>query len=234
MSIRINRYLAEKGIASRRHADKLIEQGLVKINGRKAKLGDQVSEGDTVEVDQKVTGEIAENRQYFAFYKPRGVVTHPTGLRGEKSIRGMFKKRPDLFPIGRLDKESEGLIIMTNDGRITERLLGPEHQHEKEYVVKVDKKLRPFFLRNMEEGVNIEGYRTRPAKVSKLNDASFCIILTEGKHHQIRRMAAAFNYAVRELKRVRIMSIKLGNLKPGASREIKGKELQELLNRLNK
>lgn len=227
--IRINHYLSAQGLCSRKAADKFIAQGFVKINGRTAVLGEKVTEKDKVELNPKIANQTARERTYVAYYKPRGIVTHPTGHPGEKTIKDVFKHKLDLFPIGRLDKDSHGLIIMTNDGRITEKLLGPDFEHEKEYVVKVDKELRPFFLRHMQTGINIEGYVTKPAKVRQMNDLTFSLTLTEGKHHQIRRMCAAFNYAVRDLKRVRIMNVKIGSLKPSESRELKDKELAEFL-----
>lgn len=223
--IRINRYLAEKGYCSRRQADKLIEKRLVKINGRFAKLGDQVSKEDKVEVNQTIAKRIEQDRIYLAFHKPKGLAT--------QNIAERYKFKKQVFPIGRLDKESEGLLILTNDGRITDKLLNPDFEHDKEYVARVDKKLRPFFLRHLEQGINIEGYMTRPAKVQKVNDNTFRIILTEGKHHQIRRMCAAFDYAVRDLKRVRIMNINLGRSGPGGRREIQGAELETFLKNLN-
>lgn len=216
--IRLNHYLATKGLASRRLADKLIAQGLVKINGQTARLGSKVSASDHVELNEKVAKKIRQQRVYFAYFKPIGKTTESQGR---------------LFHIGRLDKDSHGLLIMTNDGRITDKLLNPNFAHEKEYLVRVDKKLRPFFLRHLETGISIEGYQTRPAKVTKINDTNFRITLTEGKHHQIRRMCAAFNYAVRDLKRTRIMNISLGNLKPGQSREIKDAELEKFLQALS-
>ena len=229
--IRINHYLSEKGYCSRREADKLIRQGLVRINGRKARLGDKVDARDTVEINQNIAQKIAHDRAYFAFCKPKGLATQDIAEKYKLARQGGGFKR--VFPIGRLDKDSHGLLILTNDGRITDKLLNPDFEHDKEYVVRVDKPLRPFFLRHMEQGINIEGYATRPAKVRKVSDATFQITLTEGKHHQIRRMCAAFDYAVRDLKRVRIMNINLGSLKSGASREIKDEELATFLKNLN-
>jgi 23S rRNA pseudouridine2604 synthase len=218
--IRINRYLALHGYATRRKADELIERGLVTINGEAAKLGDMVKEGDAVSVKKK------KNRSkliYLAYNKPEGIVTH--GPQGDEKDIAMSIKRHDVFPLGRLDKKSHGLILLTNDGRVTGPLLDPDTHHEKEYEVTVDKKISNHFLKWMAKGVNIEGYTTKPAAAEKVNDKKVRITLTEGKTHQIRRMCAALGYVVRDLKRVRILNIKLGRLKPNEYREIVGPEL---------
>lgn len=209
--MRINKYLAWKKISTRRGADELIEKKKVFINGRPAVLGSKVSEKDVVEVK----GAEEKAYFYFAYNKPVGTETG--------------SPRPELFPIGRLDKASHGLLILTNDGRITDRLLNPKYFHEKEYVVKTKNKLRSNFKEKMEKGVNIEGYMTQKCQVKILNDFTFRIVLTEGKKHQIRRMCSALFQEVESLVRERIMNIKLGNLKPGGLREIKGKELSTFL-----
>jgi len=205
--IRINKYLALKKISTRRGADELIENKKVFINGKLAVLGDKVNENDKVEIK----GAKAKEYIYFAYNKPIGIETN--------------SPRADLFPLGRLDKNSHGLLILTNDGRITDQLLNPKYSHEKEYVVKTSNKLRSNFKQKMEAGVNIEGYVTKKCKVKIINDFTFKIILTEGKKHQIRRMCSNLFQEVADLKRERIMNIKLGNLKAGAVREIKGEEL---------
>ena len=223
--MRINKYLAELGLCTRREADRYIAQGLVFINGTRAQLGSQVKEGDKVETN------LPEVRhRYFAYNKPRGIVTHsPTeSQQGIEDIAGL----KGVSPMGRLDKESHGLIILTDDGRITERLLGPDHDHEKEYVVITKEHLPPSFKKRMEQGVDLEDYRTKPAKVKMLGDNKFSIILTEGKKHQIRRMCAAWGYTIADLKRVRVMNIKLGTLQAGQFRTIKGQELKEFLKSL--
>jgi 23S rRNA pseudouridine2604 synthase len=156
--------------------------------------------------------------KYFAYNKPIGVETD--------------SPKEGLFPLGRLDKASHGLLILTNDGRITDQLLNPKYIHEKEYLVRTSNKLRSSFKQKMEAGVNIEGYQTKKCKVKILNDFEFRVILTEGKKHQIRRMCANLFQEIADLKRERIMNIKLGNLKPGAMREIKGEELKTFLNSL--
>jgi 23S rRNA pseudouridine2604 synthase len=229
--IRINKYLAHEGVASRREADELVEAGKVLINGKKAKNGDQVQAGDTVEVVGKT-----KPKSYLAYYKGRGIITHSPSER-EVDIAGRLARDygiTHVAPIGRLDKDSEGLIILSNDGRITAPLLDSKNNNEKEYEVSVDKAINPMFVRVMAAGVDIEGYRTKPAKVTahRSNDKKFTIVLTEGKKHQIRRMCAALGYQVQSLKRVRIMSIKLDKLKPNQYRKLVGPELQTFLKQL--
>lgn len=224
--MRINRYLALKGIATRRGADELIKKGRVIINGRPAKLGDQVRAEDTVDVSTSKSGKNAY--VYAAYYKPRGVMT-PQGASDNLQTSDLPK---GLFPIGRLDKDSSGLLILTNDGRITDRMLNPEYDHEKEYDVTVDKPLPDRILRLLSQGVDIEGYRTKPAAIKRLDENRFSIILTEGKKHQIRRMCVALGYQTRTLKRIRVMNIPLGRLKEGEWRPIKAAELKIFLTRL--
>lgn len=225
--MRINKYLAHRNIATRREADELIKAGEVKINGKKAVLGDKVSEKDEVTVGKKI--EDLKNLVYLAYHKPAGIITHsPQGQ--EKSIKDIFKFSEDVFPIGRLDKDSCGLIILTNDGRITDKLLNPDYNHEKEYIVTVDKSISPSFLEHMKNPMVLgDGYRTKKAQVEKISNFSFSIILTEGKKRQIRRMCEKLLHHVMELKRVRIMNIKLGNLAPRKFRKIEGAELDEFL-----
>ncbi len=225
--MRINKYLALKNYATRKGADELIKNKKVFLNGKLAVLGDKVNEEDNVEV--RFRGKLKPNL-YFAYYKPQGVITH-SAQEGEKEIKNIMPIK-DVFPIGRLDKDSHGLIILTNDGRITERLLGPQYFHEKEYVVKTKNKLRSSFKANMEHGVKIGDEITRPCKIYIMDDFTFRIILTEGKKHQIRRMCDSLFQEVLDLKRIRIMNIKLGNIRPGGYRELKGKELQTFLSSL--
>lgn len=226
--MRINKYLAWKKISTRREADELIKNKKIFINNKLAILGSKVNETDKVEIRGNTNPKVCV---YFAYNKPIGTITH-SAQNEEKDIKQKIQnsKIPkDVFPIGRLDKNSHGLIILTNDGRITDKLLNPKHFHEKEYVVKTLNKLRSSFKQKMENGVNIEGYLTKKCKVTILNNFSFRIILTEGKKHQIRRMCSALFQEVADLKRERIMNIKLGNLKPNDFREIKGKELSVFL-----
>jgi len=226
--MRINKYLAEQGYATRRGADELIKKGQVFINGKPAELGSKVEEDDTVEV--KTGKRKAQDYLYFAYNKPRGVITHSPS-EGEEDVRDSLPGLADMgvFPVGRLDKDSHGLIILTNDGRITDRLLNPRHEHDKEYAVRTKSPLRKNFKARMEEGVVIEGYKTKPSKVSITGDHSFSVTLTEGKKHQIRRMLVALYNEVADLKRTRVLNIRLGKLKAGEARAIEGAELDEFL-----
>ncbi len=226
--IRINRYLALKGVVSRREADELIKKGLVLVNNKKAILGDKVLEEDEVRVNAKSFKQLI----YLAYNKPIGIVTH-SPQANEQSIQDVLQYSENVFPLGRLDKNSWGLIILTNDGRVTDRLLNPEHNHEKEYRVRVDKPLKESFVNKMSKGVLLEdGYKTKECNIKLLNDFLFSIILTEGKKRQIRRMCTALGYAVIDLKRVRIMNIKIKNIKSGQVREIKGNEQKIFLKSL--
>ena len=228
---RINKYLAHTGVCSRREADELIAAGRVLIDGRPAALGSQVTAGQEVEV----LGSTA-SKSYLAYYKGRGVITHSpaphevdivTKLNADYGLTG-------LFPVGRLDKDSEGLMLLTNDGRITGPLLDPAANHEKEYDVMVDKPINNRFLQALEAGVTIEGYTTKPAVATAhpRNKQRFTLILTEGKKHQIRRMCAALGYQVQQLKRTRIMHITLGKLKPNQYRKLSPAERTQLLHTL--
>lgn len=225
--MRINKYLAHKGYATRREADTLIEKGVVFVNGKKAGLGDKINEADTVLVKDRK----AREYHYYAYHKPKGIVVSSPGA-GETEIIKHARFPMRVFPIGRLDKDSTGLILMTNDGRITDRLLNPENNHDKEYVVTVNKNIYGGDLMKMEVGMKIENEKTRPAKVTKLSNTKATIILSEGKKHQVRRMFGAFGYTVKELKRTRIMNIEMQGLKPNAFREITGTELEKFLSSL--
>ncbi|HEX2792135.1 MAG TPA: pseudouridine synthase [Candidatus Paceibacterota bacterium] len=225
--MRINQYLAWKGHSTRRGADELIKESKVFLNGKRAKIGDKVAESDIVDVRFRKPRAYA----YLAFNKPVGMDTHAEGT-GTDDVVGSLPadlKRLKLFPVGRLDKASRGLIIVTNDGRITDRLLNPAHAHEKTYEVTTKKPLRASFKEKAEAGVNIEGYVTAPAKVALLGESKFRITLTEGKTHQVRRMVAALFNEVADLKRVSIMNVSLGTLKAGGYRPIEGAELEKLL-----
>lgn len=233
--IRLNRYLYLKNYCSRRQADEFIKKGLIKINGVQAKLGQKVNKNDVVEVNEYIQKK-KENFVYFVFNKPAGIVTR-NPQKGEKTIDAVFPKAKQLklHPIGSLDKASTGLVFLTNDTRIVDRMLSPKYHHEKEYRVRVDKSLAttPDFAQKMSRGVNIEGYKTKKCEVEVTGDRSFKIILTEGKKHQIRRMCVAFGYQVKELKRTRIMNIKLGaDLREGFGRELRVDEKIELLKEL--
>lgn len=223
--MRINKYLALHKYASRREADKLIEAGRVFINSVPAVLGSVVAAGDTVEVRGAL-----KTYRYFAYNKPRGIITHsPQGA--EKSIEDILPLE-GVFPIGRLDKDSLGLIILTDDGRITDALLNPKNEHEKEYEVTTLADLPKDFKKKMERGVNIGGYITKPSHIEVRGKRTFSITLTEGKKHQIRRMCGALGASVTTLRRVRILNILLGSLKDGAYRPIQKTELKVFLKSL--
>lgn len=222
--MRINKYLAQMKHSTRRGADELIKEKKVFINGRLAVLGDKVNEGDNVEV--KFRGKL-KPYIYIAYNKPKGIVTH-SAQGDDKEIKQVVSIK-DVFPIGRLDKDSHGLIILTNDGRVTERLLGGTQAHEKEYVVKTKEKLRSSFKEKAEAGVKIDKEKTGKCKVEIINEKMFKIILTEGKKHQIRRMCVALFQEVQDLQRTRIMNIELKKLPLGSHREIKGAELEKFL-----
>lgn len=228
--MRLNRYLALKGIATRRKADELIEAGLVMIDGRVAEVGEKLQHGQEVVTLEKGVKKTTENLVYFAYYKPRGIITHSP--QGQERAIGDVISMKGIFPVGRLDKESEGLIILTNDGRITERLLHPRFAHEKEYIVTIQETWPRDIQTVLENGVQENGELLKAKKVTLLSKHQAEIILTEGKKHQIRRMLGASNLSVTELKRLRIMGVHLGSLQPGAKRAIAGKAKDSFLSDL--
>jgi len=231
MAIRINKYLSEVGYCSRRAADKLIEEGKVTINGKIPEIGTKVKEGDQVEVKGKIIEKSTrEKNVYLAFNKPVGIVC-TTDRRVEPDNLIDFIKYPKrIFPIGRLDKPSEGLIFLTNDGDIVNKILRARNNHEKEYIVSVNRPISREFIQSMSNGVKILDTITRSCFVKKLGPKRFKIILTQGLNRQIRRMCESLGYRVRSLKRVRIMNIKL-DVPTGKYREFTEEELSEL-NRL--
>lgn len=204
---RINKAISETGYCSRRKADEYITAGKVKLNGRLAVLGDKVSPDDEITVNgEKIT---QDNKWvYLAYNKPKGIVS-TTDLREKKNIVDAVNYPTRIFPIGRLDKDSEGLILLTNDGDIVNKILRAGNNHEKEYIVAVDKPITPNFLRKMKKDVPILGKKTKECTITQLEDRVFKIILTEGMNRQIRRMCEVFGYKVKKLKRVRIMNINL-------------------------
>lgn len=222
--MRINKYLAHKKLCTRREADAYVSAGKVTINGRPAVLGDKVQESDDVRVSFRT-----KKYRYFAYNKPRGVISH-SAQDGETEIKELFPIQ-GVFPVGRLDKDSFGLIILTDDGRLTEALLNPAHEHEKEYLVTTIDAL-PTRLKNaFERGIDIGGYTTKPARIRLLGPKRFTIVLTEGKKHQIRRMCGSLGMSAISLQRVRIENILLLDLKPGTHRRLAGAELEEFLKR---
>ncbi len=225
--MRLNKYISETGICSRREADRLIETGQVTVNGLRAELGTQVEDGDDVRVRGKPLGE-KKKSTYIALNKPVGV-TCTTDQRDPDNIIDFIGYPERIFPIGRLDKDSEGLILLTNNGDIVNEILRAEHNHEKEYIVMVDRPITPEFLRSMSAGVPILDTVTQPCKVSHVSKNTFRIILTQGLNRQIRRMCEYFGYNVRRLQRVRIINVTLGNLKVGQCRYLTQDELTDLL-----
>lgn len=224
--MRINKYISESGICSRRESDKWIEAKRVTINGVIAQLGSTVSEGDDVRVDGKPIG-TKKKAVYIALNKPVGI-TCTTELHVKGNIIDFVNHPERIFPIGRLDKDSQGLILLTNDGDIVNKILRAENNHDKEYIVTVDKPITSAFLQGMSNGVRILGTITKPCTVTKISERVFRIILTQGLNRQIRRMCAAFGYQVRKLERIRIMNIHLNGLKLGHWRNLTAKELHEL------
>ncbi|WP_339148186.1 MULTISPECIES: pseudouridine synthase [unclassified Sutcliffiella] len=229
--MRINKFISDSGVASRRGADKLIEEGRVKINGKVAKIGGQVNPGDEVLVNGQLI-RIARDNVYIALNKPIGI-TSTTEKHVKGNIIDLVNHPLRLSHIGRLDKESEGLILLTNDGDIINEILRPEHKHEKEYIVSVDKPITPDFVKQMSEGVKILGTKTLPCEVEQLSKFDFKIILTQGLNRQIRRMCAELGYEVLRLQRTRIMNIELGNLPMGQWRDLSKKEKRQLFAELN-
>ncbi len=227
--MRLNKYISETGVCSRRAADALIEAGRVSINGATALLGTQVEPGDTVAVDGKAIG--AKSKPvYIAFNKPVGI-TCTTERHVAGNIIDFIVHRERIFPIGRLDKESEGLILLTNQGDIVNEILRVENHHEKEYVVTVDKPVDDHFLKSMSAGVALPelDVTTQPCRVQQIAPRVFSIVLTQGLNRQIRRMCEVFGYDVRRLQRLRVVNIRLGELKVGKWRDLTDAELRGLL-----
>ena len=225
--MRLNKYISESGIASRREADAWIAAGRVTVNGKAAALGTQIAEGDRVAVDGRA---LPERRReiYIALNKPRGI-TCTTERDVAGNVVDFIGHRERIFPIGRLDKDSEGLILLTNNGDIVNEILRVEHDHEKEYLVTVERPVTDTFLSMMAAGVRIGGEKTRPAVVTRAGPAAFRIVLTQGLNRQIRRMCAALGFRVQSLTRVRIMHIRLGSLATGAWRDLTAAEIRPLL-----
>lgn len=225
-SVSLNKYISSTGICSRREADKWIDAGRVKINGKPAQKGNRVEAGDQVSIDGKPI-KSQPKFVYLALNKPPGI-TSTTDLRDRDNIIDFVNYKERIFPIGRLDKASSGLILLTNDGDIVNKILRVENHHEKEYIVTVDRPITTKFLHAMSNGVPILGTRTKKCDVQKIGKNAFKIILTQGLNRQIRRMCEYLNYRVLTLKRVRIINIDLGTLKVGQWRYLTDKELKQL------
>lgn len=227
--IRLNKYLAQCGVCSRREADKLIEQGKVLVNGRAATAGQQVSAADEIKVNNKVL-QGRNEKKVLAFYKPIGVTCTEKDPHAEKIITDMIHYPVRVTYAGRLDKDSEGLLLLTNDGDLINAMMRGANRHEKEYIVKVDKEITPDFLSKMSGGIYLKelDIATRECEVEKIGKFTFRIVLTQGVNRQIRRMCKVCGYQVKNLKRIRVVNILLDNLKPGEYREIEGEELKRL------
>ncbi len=234
MEVRINKYLSAAGFCSRREADRLVEAGRVSIDGRIAGMGDKVSDGQKVQVDNKDIS-VEEEKILLAFNKPAGIVCTTTDSQGANNIVDYIGYNKRIYPIGRLDKDSHGLILMTNNGEIMDKILRSANGHEKEYIVEVNKDIDDEFVKNMSKGVYLEELErtTLPCRVYKDGKRKFRIILTQGLNRQIRRMCDNLGYRVVDLKRIRIMNIVLGNLKEGSYRNVTDKEYSRLLSMLN-
>jgi len=226
-SVRLNKFISETGVCSRREADKWIEAGRVTCNGKSAVLGTRVDAGDEVCVDGLPIG-VKTKPIYIALNKPTGI-TCTTESHIEDNIVDLIGHPQRIFPIGRLDKDSEGLILLTNDGDIVNEILRSENNHEKEYLVTVDRPITDLALKMLGDGVKIMGETTKPCTVSRIDRQSFRMILTQGLNRQIRRMCSALGYKAQRLKRVRIMHIELGNLGLGKWRYLTDQELKRLL-----
>lgn len=230
--IRLNKYLSEMGVCSRRQADALVEAGRVFVDGERAVMGMKVSGREKIEVDHKPIRK-KENRVLIAFHKPAGVVC-TTSKIDKDNIIDYINYSQRIYPVGRLDKASEGLILLTNQGELSDKILRGSNYHEKEYIVTVNKKITPEFLKNMSKGVPILDTVTRPCTIERTDDRTFRIVLTQGLNRQIRRMCEYFQYRVVKLVRVRVMNIRLGRLKVGTYRNVTEAEYNELLRLLDK
>lgn len=224
--MRINKYLSAQGVCSRREADRLLEAGRITVDGVTAMCGQQVDDNSVICIDSSRISDEKPQDVLMAFNKPRGIVCTTTDNQGKNNIVDYIGYDKRIYPVGRLDKDSDGLILLTNNGEITDKILRSVNGHEKEYVVKVNKKITDTFLKNMADGVYLKelDVTTKPCSISRINNYTFRIILTQGLNRQIRRMCQESGYKVESLTRVRIMNIELGGLKIGEYRIIEGKE----------
>ena len=226
--MRLNKFISETGLCSRREADAMISSGRVTINGQRAELGTPVTEADEVHVDNRLITARQQKHVYLCLNKPVGIT-----CTTERHIKGNiidFINHPQrIFPIGRLDKDSDGLILLTSNGDIVNEILRSENNHEKEYIVTVNKAITEDFISSMARGVRLSDAKTRPCKTTRINKFIFRIILTQGLNRQIRRMCEVFGYDVQRLQRLRIVNVKLGALKIGQWRDLSDEELKELL-----
>lgn len=230
-TVRLNKYLSDSGFCSRREADRLIEAGKVMVEGKTVGLGDRVIPGQHVVIDGKPLHR-EEERLLIAFNKPRGIVC-TTSKKDKDNIVDYLNFDKRIYPIGRLDKDSQGLILLTNKGDIVDKILRGSNYHEKEYVVYVNKPITKEFVDGMQKGVPILDTVTRPCKIHAMDEKCFRIVITQGLNRQIRRMCEYFGYRVTKLKRVRIMNIQLNKLKSGTYRNVSEEELHELMELIN-
>ena len=233
--VRINKFLGSAGYCSRREADRLVGEGRVFIDGNMADMGSRVMPGQKVYVDGKAVVPEEENI-LIAVNKPRGIVCTTTDKQGANNIVDFLGCDKRIYPVGRLDKDSEGLLLMTNDGELMNNILTGKNEHEKEYIVEVDRNLSDDFERRMSEPMYLKELdkTTRPCRVIKTGKKTFRIILKQGLNRQIRRMCSNLGYKVVKLKRIRIMNIELNDLPAGATRKIEGSEYEKLMNLINK
>lgn len=224
--MRINKYLSAQGVCSRREADRLLEAGRITVDGVTAMCGQQVDDNSVICIDGSRISDEKPQDVLMAFNKPRGIVCTTTDNQGKNNIVDYIGYDKRIYPVGSLDKDSDGLILLTNNGEITDKILRSVNGHEKEYVVKVNKKITDTFLKNMADGVYLKelDVTTKPCSISRINNYTFRIILTQGLNRQIRRMCQESGYKVESLTRIRIMNIELGGLKIGEYRIIEGKE----------
>lgn len=233
--IRLNKYIAMCGVSSRRDADKLIEQGKVKVNGEVATQGTKVFEGDSVKVGSKLI-KPSEETVVLAFYKPVGVTCTERDAHAELTISDVLKYKERVTYAGRLDKDSEGLLLMSNDGQLIQDMMKGENAHEKEYIVKINKPVYKELLENLSKGVYLKDLHktTRPCTVKRVSKDTFSIVLTQGLNRQIRRMCEAFDVKVLQLKRIRVVNVTLSGLNPGEYRKLSNEEITKLKKAVNK
>lgn len=229
-NMRINKYLSAKGVCSRREADRLLEAGEITVDGLVAQCGQQVDDTNIICIKGSRISQKEPKDILMAFNKPRGIVCTTTDKQGDNNIVDYIGYKERIYPIGRLDKDSDGLILLTNNGEITDKILRSVNGHEKEYIVKVNKTITKDFIKKMSSGVYLKELEvtTKPCKISRISSNTFRIILTQGLNRQIRRMCLAFGYKVIELTRIRIMNIELKDLKCGEYRLVEGEEKKKL------
>ena len=228
--IRINKYLSSAGVCSRRDADRLTDSGRITVDGKAVSTGEKIPCGAKVFLDGKPV-QTEKEKILLLFYKPRGIVCSTKKQRQETTVTEYLDYPVRIYPIGRLDRESEGLLLLTNQGDLVNRIMRAGNYHEKEYLVTVDRPVTEDVLKKMSRGVPILDTVTRPCRIERTGKKSFRIILTHGLNRQIRRMCEYFGYQVKELKRIRIMNLTLDGLKPGEYRKIRPEEFRELKNR---